>query len=155
MSEQALTVVLQNPCGESALPDRSSFTDWVAAVFGAQRGGEITIRIVDTAESRALNSRYGGKDKPTNVLAFVPSSIELAALDGDTVALGDLAVCADVVRAEAQQRGLPLEAHWAHMVVHGCLHLTGWDHQSDAQARAMEAREAELLTALGYGNPYD
>ena len=155
MAEQAVTLILQNPCGEPALPDRSSFAGWVAAVFGAQSCGEITIRVVDSAESRALNYRFCGKDNSTNVLAFAPSSMELAALHGETAALGDLAICADVVRAEAQQRGLPLEAHWAHMVVHGCLHLTGWDHQSDAQARAMEARETELLTALGYGNPYD
>lgn len=111
---------------------------------------ELLIRIVGEAEIRRLNHQYRGKDSPTNVLAFpldlphgVPGRL-----------LGDLIICAPVVRHEAQVQGKTLHAHWAHMVVHGILHLTGFDHQEPAQARAMEQRERSLLAQFGYPDPY-
>jgi len=109
-----------------------------------KRHGELTIRIVDAAESQALNLDFRGKDKPTNVLSF----------QGDTVVLGDLVICAPVVAREAQEQGKALLAHWAHMVVHGCLHLQGLDHEDELEAVRMEARETRILKNLGFPNPY-
>ena len=102
----------------------------------------MTIRVVDTAESHSLNLTYRGKDKPTNVLSFpfeVPPGMEMSLL-------GDLVIC--------RQQGKPLEAHWAHMVVHGSLHLLGYDHIEDDEAEEMEALETEIMLALGYEDPY-
>ena len=103
-----------------------------------------------SAESRRLNRSYRGKDAPTNVLSFPASALEHAS-DG---ALGDLAICAPVVAREARAQDKPLAAHWAHMVVHGVLHLLGHDHRHDREARRMERAEVEILRAFGYQNPY-
>ncbi|MDP9140932.1 MAG: rRNA maturation RNase YbeY [Pseudomonadota bacterium] len=108
------------------------------------RHGELTIRIVDVAESQTFNRDYRGKDKPTNVLSF----------QGEGEILGDLVICAPVVASEAKAEGKLLRAHWAHMVVHGCLHLRGYDHEHDDEARRMEAREVRILGELGFDNPY-
>jgi probable rRNA maturation factor len=110
----------------------------------------VCIRVVGSAESRRLNRSYRGKDAPTNVLSFPASELERAS-DG---ALGDLAICAPVVAREARSQDKPLAAHWAHMVVHGLLHLLGHDHQHDREARRMERAEVEILRAFGYQNPY-
>ena len=110
----------------------------------------VCIRVVGSAESRRLNRSYRGKDAPTNVLSFPSSELERAS-DG---ALGDLAICAPVVAREARSQDKPLVAHWAHMVVHGLLHLLGHDHQHDREARRMERAEVEILRAFGYQNPY-
>ena len=115
-----------------------------------QKESEVTIRVVDTAESHSLNLTYRGKDKPTNVLSFpfeVPPGMEMSLL-------GDLVICRQVVEKEAQEQGKPLEAHWAHMVVHGSLHLLGYDHIEDDEAEEMEAIETEIMLALGYEDPY-
>ncbi|MGS6552627.1 rRNA maturation RNase YbeY [Escherichia coli] len=115
-----------------------------------QEESEVTIRVVDTAESHSLNLTYRGKDKPTNVLSFpfeVPPGMEMSLL-------GDLVICRQVVEKEAQEQGKPLEAHWAHMVVHGSLHLLGYDHIEDDEAEEMEALETEIMLALGYEDPY-
>lgn len=125
---------------------------WVsAALEGRRENAELTIRIVDADESRALNRDYRGKDSPTNVLSFpaeLPPEVEIPLL-------GDLVICAPVVAREAGEQGKPLAAHWCHMVVHGCLHLLGYDHVEDEQAEAMEALETRILARLGYPNPYD
>ncbi len=121
-----------------------------AAVSPFQEEAEVTIRIVDEAESQQLNFDYREKDKPTNVLSFpfqAPPGIELPLL-------GDLVICAQVVAREAEEQNKPLEAHWAHMVVHGSLHLLGFDHINDADAEEMEAEEVQILQDLGYANPY-
>lgn len=121
-----------------------------AAVTPFQADAEVTIRIVDEAESQQLNFDYREKDKPTNVLSFpfqCPPGIELPLL-------GDLVICAQVVAHEAQQQQKTLQAHWAHMVVHGCLHLLGFDHINDADAEEMEAEEIQILQGLGFANPY-
>lgn len=115
-----------------------------------QELSEVTIRIVDEAESQQLNHTYRGKDKPTNVLSFpfeAPAGIELPLL-------GDLIICRQVVEREAQEQEKPLLAHWAHMVVHGSLHLLGYDHIEDAEAEEMESIETEIMLALGYDDPY-
>ena len=123
----------------------------LAAGATACRGSRrVCIRIVTAAESRRLNLSFRGMDAPTNVLSF-PASTEECARDG---ALGDLAICAPVVAQEARAQGKTLAAHWAHMVVHGVLHLLGHDHQRDREARRMERLEVEILRAFGYQNPY-
>jgi probable rRNA maturation factor len=111
---------------------------------------ELTIRLTDDEESQALNSEYRGKDKPTNVLSFpfeMPPGIPLELL-------GDLIICVGVVEQEAKEQEKTTEAHWAHMVIHGCLHLLGYDHIKDDEAEEMEALERDLLASLGYPNPY-
>jgi len=107
-------------------------------------------RIVDAPESQALNRQYRGKDYPTNVLSFPAEYNEFLPYDY----LGDLVICAPVVEREANEQGKQLLDHWAHMVVHGMLHLQGYDHESDEQAAEMEALEIEILAALGHTNPY-
>lgn len=121
-----------------------------AAISPFQDEAEVTIRIVDEAESQQLNFDYREKDKPTNVLSFpfqAPPGIELPLL-------GDLIICAQVVAREAEEQNKALEAHWAHMVVHGSLHLLGFDHINEADAEEMEAEEVQILHDLGYANPY-
>jgi probable rRNA maturation factor len=135
----------------TGLPGVAKLRHWArSALAGRRRDAELSIRIVDAAESQALNRRYRGKDKPTNVLAFpaeLPAELELPLL-------GDLVICREVVEAEAAAQAKPLEAHWAHMVVHGTLHLVGYDHETDKQAATMEALEAEILAELGWPDPY-
>lgn len=142
---------MQNDAGFEQVPAAAQFEQWVSAALQHSYAQlEQTICIVDAAESRELNRRYRGKDKATNVLAFA-SDHEL--LDYDC--LGDLVICAPVVQAEAHEQGKRLQAHWAHLVVHGMLHLQGFDHRSRQQAELMEAREVEILGTLGYTNPYN
>ncbi len=133
------------------LPTDAQFSTWLnAAIMPFQTEAEVTIRIVDAPESQQLNLQYRGKDKPTNVLSFpfaCPPGIELALL-------GDLVICAQVVASEAAEQGKALHAHWAHMVVHGCLHLLGFDHINDDDAAEMEAEEIQILQTLGIANPY-
>lgn len=143
---------LQLACEEtSGLPDEALFQRWVDAVIPPfQEESELTIRLVDVAESHELNLTYRGKDKPTNVLSFpfeAPPGIEMPLL-------GDLIICRQVVEQEASEQGKPLEAHWAHMVVHGSLHLLGYDHIEDDEAEEMEGLETEIMLALGYEDPY-
>ncbi|QUM77993.1 rRNA maturation RNase YbeY [Moritella sp. 24] len=136
---------------ESQLPTEAQLTTWLdAAVKLFQESAEVTIRIVDNEESQQLNSDYRGKDKPTNVLSFpfeVPEGIELNLL-------GDLIICKQVVEREAQEQQKPLTAHWAHMVIHGTLHLLGYDHIIDEEADEMEALETEIMLKLDFEDPY-
>jgi probable rRNA maturation factor len=131
------------------VPPPARLKAWArAALVGAARGRdrrELTLRIVGPAESRALNRRYRKKDKPTNVLSF-PS-------DAPGV-LGDVVICAAVVAREAREQGKPPAAHWAHMVVHGVLHLLGFDHIRAADAKVMEGRERAILARLSFPDPY-
>jgi probable rRNA maturation factor len=108
---------------------------------------------VDATESASLNERYRRRAGATNVLAF--SGTELpASSPGDCELLGDLVICAPVVASEAREQGKSLDAHWAHMAIHGVLHLLGYDHATDAEAKIMERREKELLESLGFEDPY-
>jgi probable rRNA maturation factor len=144
-------VDLQNDDGFENLPARGQFEDWVEAALQASHEQlEQTIRVVGEAESRDLNRRFRERDKATNVLAF-PGDAEF--LDYDC--LGDLVICAPVVAAEAADQGKTDEAHWAHLVVHGMLHLQGFDHQDAEQTREMEQLEVKILDTLGYTNPYN
>lgn len=116
---------------------------------------EITLRIVDSAESQQLNRDYRGIDKPTNVLSFefdIPPEVVIP--DDEPMYLGDLVVCAPVVALEAQEQSKLLEAHWAHMLIHGGLHLQGFDHLDDDEAEEMEALEIQIMQKLGFENPY-
>ena len=148
----SVTLDLQLASADSAgLPAEADFQRWLdAAILPFQQEAEVTVRVVDSAESHQLNQTYRGKDKPTNVLSFpfeCPPGVELPLL-------GDLVICRQVVEQEAQEQNKPLLAHWAHMVVHGSLHLLGYDHIEDDEAEEMEALEIEFLAALGYANPY-
>jgi probable rRNA maturation factor len=147
----AITLDLQLATTASALPSQTQFQHWLdAAIMPFQAEGEVTVRIVDAAESQQLNFDYRGKDKPTNVLSFpfqCPPGVTLPLL-------GDLVICAPVVETEAVEQNKTPTAHWAHMVVHGCLHLLGFDHINDNDAEQMEAEEVTILQQLGFTNPY-
>lgn len=154
MAEDLPAIVFQNASGESGLPPAESFIRWARIALGEYSGGEVTIRVVGPAESQTLNRTFRNMDSPANVLAF-PAGAPAAPLDTDELLpLGDLVICAAVVAEQAQAAGIAEEAHWAHMVTHGCLHLLGLDHQTPAEAQAMEATETRLLTSLGYPDPY-
>lgn len=138
--------------GDHQLPTAKQFRQWVEqALRGRRDKGELTIRIVDAGESAQLNATYRHKSGPTNVLSF-PCE---AAVPMRTPLLGDLVICAEVVEREAQQQHKTLESHWAHMVIHGTLHLLGFDHLTEAEAQEMEGLEVNLLQQMGYANPYE
>ncbi len=142
---------LQVATEATAIPAEADLQRYLdAAVSPFQAEAEVTIRIVDEEESQQLNFDYRHKDKPTNVLSFpfqAPPGIELPLL-------GDLVICVQVVAKEALEQNKTLEAHWAHMVVHGCLHLLGFDHINDTDAEEMEAEEVQILQELGFADPY-
>ena len=135
-------------------PARSRMNRWAAAALGRRgEGREIAVRVVGPGESRELNRHWRGKDKPTNVLSCPATE---ALTEGRRRPLGDLVICADVVRREAQRDGKKVEAHWAHMVIHGSLHLAGYDHEAGERERMrMERREVAVLRSFGIGNPYE
>ena len=131
-------------------PDDDSFLRWVGLALGAGTDRELTIRLVDEDEGRTLNHTYRGKDYATNVLSFpadLPPELDLPLL-------GDLVVCVPVVAREATEQDKALHAHWAHMVIHGCLHLLGYDHIDESDADEMETLERELLAQLSIADPY-
>lgn len=133
-------------------PSAEQMQAWVDAVMHYEQLSEreLTVRIVDEAESAALNEQYRNKQGPTNVLSFpfeCPPEVELNLL-------GDLVICAPVVEREAQEQQKTELAHWAHMLVHGCLHLLGYDHLTETEAHDMEQREIAILQELGFSNPY-
>lgn len=136
---------------EGNLPSESDFQRWVEAALSEFRDeGEICIRVVSSEESQELNHTYRDKDKPTNVLSFpfdVPEDIPIQLL-------GDLIICAEVVATEASDQNKALFDHWAHMVVHGCLHLIGFDHIKDYEAEEMENLERQILASLDIADPY-
>ena len=133
------------------LPCEQDFQHWAEAAVGSRRDeAEISLRIVDAEEGAELNQQWRQKQGPTNVLSFpseLPAELELPLL-------GDLVVCAPVVEQEAGEQNKSLQAHWAHMIVHGTLHLLGYDHIDDSEAEAMEALETEIVKSLGFPDPY-
>jgi probable rRNA maturation factor len=159
MQPASTTVVdLQLAVEAPALPGAEDFTRWAEAALaeaGHEGAVEITVRIVDAAESRDLNREYRDKDKPTNVLSFPSEIPDFVLAELDSAPLGDLVICAPVVAAEAVEQGKAAGDHWAHLTVHGVLHLLGHDHIEDAEAEAMEAMEIRALAALGIANPYE
>ena len=133
------------------LPTEEQIVQWATAAV-QPKGDEVemTVRIVDEVESHELNLTYRGKDRPTNVLSFpfeCPDEVELPLL-------GDLVICRQVVEREAAEQEKPLIAHWAHMVVHGSLHLLGYDHIEDDEAEEMESLETQIMQGLGFDDPY-
>lgn len=173
-----LTVEVQYATRRKGVPHARTLRRWAVGAFRSapERGANtnlsstqrfVTIRIVGAPESRNLNRTWRGKDKPTNVLSFpaenphaktprgtsrTSAALQMSPAEG--LPLGDLAVCAAVVAREAREQGKALAAHWAHMVVHGVLHLLGYDHENDRDAAVMEAREVFILAQFGYENPY-
>ncbi|MDI5890762.1 rRNA maturation RNase YbeY [Halomonas rhizosphaerae] len=149
----ALLIDRQVALEVDGLPSQAELEAWVAVVLARHADEprhELTIRFVDDAESRALNRDYRGRDRPTNVLSFPfenPPGVDLGLL-------GDLVVCHPVVVREAAEQDKSLRAHYAHMVVHGTLHLLGHDHLEETEAEAMEALEREILASLGIADPY-
>ncbi|MGH8456826.1 MAG: rRNA maturation RNase YbeY [Stenotrophobium sp.] len=165
-------IVIQRRVPAAGIPAAASLRSWAQSAL--KKKGDLTIRIVDETESEALNGRYRKKHKPTNVLSFGygesgphpangsaigPPLSRLRERDASrrfptTNVLGDLVICAPVVVREAREQKKSARTHWAHMVVHGCLHLQGYDHENDVEAAAMEALEIRILEQLGFENPY-
>lgn len=151
----SITIDLQAASDSAHLPTEQELTQWAAAAVHAnvknlRDEAEISIVIVDADEGRELNSQWRGKDYATNVLSFpsnLPAELGLPLL-------GDLVICAPVVEREAEEQGKTLSSHWAHMVIHGTLHLLGYDHIEDNEAEEMEALETEIMQTLGFNDPY-
>ncbi|MCA1850865.1 MAG: rRNA maturation RNase YbeY [Beggiatoa sp.] len=134
-----------------AVPESRALRSWArAALAGRRTEAALTVRIVGEEEGAALNGRFRGKNGPTNVLSFASEGIEAI----DPAFLGDVVVCAPLVIHEAREQRKAVEAHWAHLVVHGVLHLLGFDHDRPAQAAQMEGLEIEILARLGFSDPY-
>ena len=138
-----LSLAVQYAVEAAGLPTRAQVRKWVKAALASD--AEITVRFVDEEEGRSLNHDYRSKDYATNVLSFIYSS---------TPVQGDLVICAPVVAREAQDQGKVIDAHYAHLIVHGALHLQGFDHEIEAEAEKMEAHETEIVIKLGYPDPY-
>lgn len=139
-----LVFSLQLACEAVAIPPRRKLRAWAQCAL--ERDARVTLRVVDEREGRQLNRRFRGRDYATNVLTFVyEDRVPLA---------GDIAVCAPVVAREARAGAIALEAHYAHLVVHGMLHLQGYDHVAGREAKVMQARERAILRRLGYPDPY-
>lgn len=149
----SLTLDLQLASETDNTPDVRQISHWLETALSAaghEAETEITVRLVDREESAELNTRFRGKQGATNVLSFpstLPETLELPFL-------GDLVICAPLVCEEAQAQNKAVTAHWAHLCVHGCLHLLGYDHIEDNEAEQMEALETRILESLGYPNPY-
>lgn len=151
----SVQVEVQYAVEDESIPPESAFRIWSRAALGdRETPADLVIRIVDEEESRQLNSEYRGKDCATNILSFpFEPPVELPSEETGNH-LGDLVICAPVVNREAGDQRKPLAAHWAHMVVHGVLHLCGFDHGNEQEAQVMEDREREILDALGISDPY-
>ncbi len=146
-------IIVQRVVQAKSLPTTAKLKRWATGVLKNKLDrAELTIRIVDKNEITELNSTYRHKNKPTNVLSF-PFDMPPELTD-ETPILGDIIICADVIAEEADAQEKTLEAHWAHMVVHGTLHLLGFDHENDADAEVMEAEEIKILQTFGFNNPY-
>lgn len=150
------------------IPDQAQIQYWVESALtfskkkerekeekNKNKQSEVVVRVVDREESAQLNQQYRGKQGATNVLSFPFEMPDEVKESGDMNLLGDLVICASVVEEQAQEQGKELLAHWAHMVVHGCLHLIGYDHQEPGEAEKMESLETGVLTEMGFPQPYE
>ena len=150
-----LTLDLQQACQQPNLPSEAQLTSWLtAALTGQLDSAEVSVRIVEEAESQELNGLYRGNDKPTNVLSFpfeLPPGVPAEEMN---FLLGDLIICAAVVAREAAQQNKELHHHWAHMLIHGALHLLGYDHIDTVEAEQMEQMERDILAGLNISDPY-
>jgi probable rRNA maturation factor len=138
-----LDLTVQYAVSPRSVPTRAQFRKWARAALA--RNAKITVRITGAREARALNSGFRNRDYATNVLTFVMSEKPLE---------GDLVLCAPVVTREARDGGKPLSAHYAHLTIHGLLHLQGYDHEGDGEAAVMERRESRIMAGLGFADPY-
>ena len=146
-----VTLDLQLASDAANIPSENQFRQWSQLAWKGDKPTEVTIRIVDESEMHALNFQYRGKDKPTNVLSFpfeAPAGIHIPLA-------GDLVICAPIVAQEAREQYKDTHAHWAHMIIHGMLHLQSYDHIDDNEAEEMEGLEIRLLAQIGITNPYD
>lgn len=155
----AVSVQVQYVSGASPVPDRNTIADWICHAFSIARPDndstfEMAVRIVDQDESRALNYQFRHADKATNVLAFPCGDVEYAALRDEAIPLGDLVICGPIVLSEALEQQKTADSHWFHLLVHGTLHLLGYDHEQEQDAAEMEALEARILVARGVPDPY-
>lgn len=149
MISRRLNLSVQYACNNEGVPLRPQIRTWAREALNVDgmRGGQITIRFVDPTEGKSLNAEYRQKDYATNVLSF-PYDVE-------PVVWGDLVICSDVVEREAREQEKTLEAHYAHLIVHGMLHLQGYDHETgEEDALEMEAKEKAILASLGFADPY-
>ena len=149
-------VDVQNACDDATVPEVPIVESWIESAVvaaGIDVDTEVSVRVVSPEEVYALNSKYRGKDKPTNVLSF-PAGKVAGLPDDMPQLLGDIVVCAQVVRDEAREQGKAVADHWAHMLVHGTLHLIGFDHETDSEAAEMEALETRILSDQGLADPY-
>ena len=151
-----IAVELQIISGSDKIPEQECIEAWVTDVMGRFskcRSTEVCVRIVDEEEGRSLNKHYLGSDKPTNVLAF-PYPTDVPSLPNVRRSIGDIVICAPVVEREAVAQGKDLSAHWLHLLVHGTLHLLGYDHDESQAAEQMEAVEKKILASHGIRDPY-
>lgn len=139
-------IVIQRASRIAGIPSDANFRKWIRAAL--PKPAELTLRIVNAAEGRNLNSAFRGKDYATNVLTFVYHEPKAKTL------MGDVVLCAPIVAREAKEQGKALVAHYAHLCVHGVLHLAGMDHETEREAKAMETLEVKVVTGLGFGDPY-
>ncbi|MGH8144166.1 MAG: rRNA maturation RNase YbeY [Steroidobacteraceae bacterium] len=150
VAHRGVTVSLRRQVRSRSLPPARQLAQWASAALGARAGSaEVSVLLVGPAASRTLNARYRRRDRCTNVLSFPATGTAR-----DAGLLGDLVICPAVLRAEARVQRKRLSAHWAHLVVHGVLHLVGFDHQDAADERRMQRREIRVLRGLGFDNPY-
>jgi len=150
-------VDVQVSVDDESVPEANEIALWVDRAMqatGRRDDADVSVRVVCKSEMQKLNSEFRGQDKPTNVLSFPAGDIEGLPADAG-VPLGDIVVCAEVVRSEATEQGKATAAHWAHMVVHGTLHILGFDHENDSDAAIMEGLEKQILGDNGIANPYD
>ncbi len=167
MQTASTTIIdLQIVLDATGIPGAADFRQWADVALrhardqeqdgkGLAQSVEITVRVVDEIESRQLNHKYRDKDKATNVLSFPNELPDFLSGQLDTLPLGDLVICAPVVTAEAAEQHKSVREHWAHLTIHGVLHLLGFDHLEDDEAEAMEAMEISALQQLGISNPYE
>jgi len=149
-----LRVHIQDVSGFEPVPSMRRLSGWLRRALAGEARGEISLRIVGEAEGAELNERYRRRRGPTNVLSFAGTDSPSGSPD-EARLLGDIVICAPVIAREANEQGKSLDAHWAHIALHGALHLLGYDHEAEREARIMERREAELLAALGFADPYE
>ncbi len=154
-------VDLQIACRVDSVPQQAEVRSWLEQAYqvGSQSDStrcDVSVRIVDEDESRQLNNQYRQQDKPTNVLAFPAGSAdEIGALPEDAArSLGDLVICGPLVEQEARDQGKSPAGHWGHLLIHGMLHLLGYDHETSSQAAEMETMEKKILAARGFEDPY-
>ena len=146
-SAPSLTLNIQTACEDEFIPDQADITTWVSAALNNRcETAEIGIRMVRSEEMAQLNQNYRNKQGPTNILSFAYSITPLS---------GDMAICASIVNQEAKEQALKESAHWTHIIVHGVLHLLGFDHEQEDEAEVMENLETNILATLGVGDPYE